>query len=88
MLTIFSRSSTFTEGTGLEDTVTEKLISNRKKRFATSENLNKHTAEQQNDCVKLKLHLWGAGYDYRCQWVKEGNCSFHHATFTFTYTNR
>jgi hypothetical protein len=53
MLTVLSRCSTSTDGTGMADTVTGKKSINRKKDFVES----KHTAENQNDCVKLQLHL-------------------------------
>ena len=56
MLTVISRRSTSTEGTGLANTVTgKKPISNHKKKLLRS----KHTTEKQNDCVKLQLHLMG-----------------------------
>ena len=61
MLTVISRSSTSTvEGTGLADTVTGKnQLATVKKYFVER---NRHTAEQQNDCVELKLHLFRMEY--------------------------
>ena len=71
----------------------EKSISNRRKELPTRR--KKHTAEQQNDGVKLKLHLSSLGW---LRWlqteylVKEGKKLFSLFFLTcfayFIYTNR
>jgi hypothetical protein len=54
MLTVFRRRSTSTEGIGLADTVTGKNQSATVKKDLMR---TKHTTKQQNDCVKMELHL-------------------------------